>query len=1007
MFQTLRDSLKRYPTQPKLLVCATQRAGRLICQRLAREHGGIINLRAVTIARLAGEIAARDRIRQGLRLASETEGQLLVQQLLPETRYYREARHLPGLARALWRAVSELRRFEITPDQIRSAPFPQVDRRNDLAFLLETLPQKLTEAGHLDSAELLRLAINSARATPLAAVLFVPADLSLNPLEQKFLDAITPTTRIDLPTHLADSTASQSLPASWRAVMTPPLHPVARLIDTTASPAPKPDETAQTIDLFVGVSPTAELTEVIRRIRAEERPLEEIEISLGLPHEQAPLLTTLCETHRVPYAIAFAQPAKLFRAGRFAISLASWVERDFPAAELLAMLEQGDLNLFGRFRRSSASTAPRTPSPSACISMIRRSHALGGRDGYDLPFQAFALEQKNRGQHGFAADIEQLLARIKRLIATFPEEATLAEHARKLEQTFARLFRVTGPTDGLLARKIRLHLRSLNDSIDVSMTRGDAMVWISRSVAELTYQVPLDAAGKVLITGPGTRGWSGRPRLYLTGQTHDAVHGRATGDPVLPNDLRHDLKPLLTDADRRRERLAAYQAFLGRLPATTRLTLSVSSFDLAWRSISPAVPFLHLLTALFGDRGRDWEKLRGSQDLPLCTDTACRTDETVSDMRRLLTRSDFLLTTISDARQSVQARISAAYSLIPSYRRHLESATERQINGVDLSTHRDWKPEYMSFTTPHRPLSASGIEGLGGCSYRLLLRYLFKCMPSEKPVAGVEIKPFWLDHFQRGNLLHEVFELFLRTSAWPVTDADLPLLEKVFDDVLQRWKAAVPPSDPTLFEREARELHDDVRFFFDHQKAGGPRKGRPVGFEVAFGMPLTSPEGDRLGLSTEAPVPYALTQNITFYLQGRIDRLEADDQNRLWVIDYKTGQSETYVTGEGTERADLQKALYAVVVDLLLRQKGLQNYSVAGAGLYFPTVRGKGEFLEASIEYAKRYLEDALVGTIDAVNSGEFGGDPSDCQTCNMQTICPFLSHASIPTISNCQAKEG
>lgn len=201
---------------------------------------------------------------------------------------------------------------------------------------------------------------------------------------------------------------------------------------------------------------------------------------------------------------------------------------------------------------------------------------------------------------------------------------------------------------------------------------------------------------------------------------------------------------------------------------------------------------------------------------------------------------------------------------------------------------------------------------------------------------------------------------------------------------LTAHRALVPPPSEGVYEREERELLNDLALFLKFEAEDcGQRK--PLGFEVGFGGPT---EGEALG--RREPITIDLGDRLRFKLRGRIDRIDKLADGTYEAVDYKTGTA-FLPRGLGATFAggrQLQHALYALAAVELLRETDPQARVVGS--YYFPTRRGSRE-RQVRPASTQAQAADVLRDLFDLLAAGAFVHTPDkdeDCRFCDFSRSC-------------------
>ena len=276
-------------------------------------------------------------------------------------------------------------------------------------------------------------------------------------------------------------------------------------------------------------------------------------------------------------------------------------------------------------------------------------------------------------------------------------------------------------------------------------------------------------------------------------------------------------------------------------------------------------------------------------------------------------------------------------------------------------------PELSLRYAPGKVWSASRLEAYGSCPHQFFVKSALGLEPRTLPEPGIDIS-------QLGEMLHKILEESYRQAPDP---SNLESVLTALRVVAQAEFATAPekygfsPSSVWAFEQAQllATLQTTVEAL-DKESKGW----RPAEFEKKFGMDSTQPLEIDLG-------------DETILLRGIIDRIDANEQGQLRVIDYKTGGS--HLTPKDLQRGTrLQLPIYA-----LAAQEALQLGTVA-EGLYWKIKdaepgslklskfdSGDAQGVDAAVQLAKEHLKKIITG----IRSGEFppippkGGCPSYC----------------------------
>ncbi|MGI8759055.1 MAG: PD-(D/E)XK nuclease family protein [Acidimicrobiales bacterium] len=289
------------------------------------------------------------------------------------------------------------------------------------------------------------------------------------------------------------------------------------------------------------------------------------------------------------------------------------------------------------------------------------------------------------------------------------------------------------------------------------------------------------------------------------------------------------------------------------------------------------------------------------------------------------------------------------------------------------------------------PLSASRLERWASCPFRYFLGYVLGLSERDDPELITEIGAA-----DRGSLVHEVLERFIgeaidRPEGPPAPDqswsgADRARMRELAGEAFARYEAEGRTGRPLTWRRTMEEVVADLDDFLDHDARHRAASGvRPQRVEMAFGLHGAPP------LSLRLPGGRQLS------FRGKVDRVDAGDDGRLVVLDYKTGKGGHYdKLDDDPVRAGttLQLGVYAEAALAALDGTGAESryWMATSAGQFHQ----RGYLWDA--ERRKRFLD--VVGTIvDGIETGTFPAQPGaydsffachhNCRYCEFDRVCP------------------
>ena len=338
-------------TRAKWVFVPTHAIGLTLGDRLAREGCDWANLRFVTPLDIAARMAAPFLLERGIDPSEEQLGPALMMRLLldlPEKEgYFRPMAGHSSMAEALWRTVRELRYAGLRAKDLPAAAFASTPaKHSELLALLSAYEAHLEATDVADMPIVLEEAVRHQDWCPIAAhdlVTELP-DVLWSPLVRRFLDSLPGERACPRAPRLPDvpiPARADRLAAPTDRVDPDTPTDAGRLRFLLSPAAAGPAREDGTLDIFHAGGREAEVDEVLRRLLASGRPLDQVEIACA--SDAYPLLVWEKAT-RLGWRVTLSTgvPATLTRPGRLLVRFCDWVANDFAARDLRRLLQSGD-----------------------------------------------------------------------------------------------------------------------------------------------------------------------------------------------------------------------------------------------------------------------------------------------------------------------------------------------------------------------------------------------------------------------------------------------------------------------------------------------------------------------------------------------------------------------------------------------------------------------------------------------------------------------------------------
>lgn len=982
MINAIREVVKAYPTNPKVLLGVDSTSGKFIFRELMKHEKGIINLSTESVQSFATRVVGFDYIAENIKPLVNRQELLVLYELVEPDGYFGKTLEMPGFLIALWNCICDLRISQTKSGALSEDTIGNAVKADELANILKKYRMYLTNEKLSDYTRILSKCIaNKSLKVNSDTIVLLPGNLPVSNLEMKFLEQAG-----DRLIHLPYKVPSNfEIPSSWREKTKVVLKKQNSLLPSI-----------ETTDLFCGTCPQAEIREIIRRIVDANLQFENIAIVLANKREYLKLLTAHLELAEIPYAIGMSRSITEFRAGRLAINLCKWANDNFPADGLIAMLAQGDLKLFKSLTAKEKEDGKHEFHSSKIINLIKEANVVGGKDGYEYPLLAVGDEANKRGKPHVLKQCRRLVKLLKKIFTYFPEMTTPAELSSSLSRLLTNHTRINGPEDGkklgILTKRLLVYGNLTNHKIPLSK----GLWWLNLVIQEISVPNKFEPDGKVIVTtlnSASTNNFN-RMQFFYPGLSHNAIPGKQAPRPVISDYYRHKLPQMPVAELLRQEKTGSLFSAWAILPEKANVVLSMSLSDQRGSAMSPSSPFTKVLSNKLA-KNIEFSKILGTDDLPLIGQMSNKHADAI-DLKEWFWQKQ----SNNIDNESLSLLFADIFKFWTKYE---VSQRNRQLGNTEISTGlSNWEPDKWNYVNNRKKaISTSGINEMNGCKFAVFLSKVIGCMPYEKLIKDKKQDECWLDAMQRGTILHEIYEHFLKEAGWPIVEEHKELMIRVANEVIDKFRNLIPPQDQSVFLVESAAIRREALYFFELEKNNSKGQSKPISFEMSFGLTLPEGETSELGLETPEPVEFKMKNSNSVYLKGKIDRIDESPEG-LTVLDYKTGSPKNYREEDGiAEHAKIQLALYKYAVTKLLKANKVDK-KIISSKLYFPTNNSKGEQISFKDNNEEMILETALDGLFDFIKHGCF--EPNlDCDNCNADGICPY---SQLPGEDDSETKE-
>ena len=506
-----------------------------------------------------------------------------------------------------------------------------------------------------------------------------------------------------------------------------------------------------------------------------------------------------------------------------------------------------------------------------------------------------------------------------------------------------------------------------------------ALGFVRASVESLTIGRDRPRPGTLHVSSLADAGFDGRPRVFIVGLQEGGVFPSAVEDAVLLDSERQQISPLLrTSTDQLDEAVFGALSRLAAIGASAAaVCFSFSCRDTRqFRDSFPSWIVLQAFRLMKGDASLTYDHLANELSEP--------TSAVPASPAAALTDAGWWLAGAAK-KGAARTRVLAAF---PSLANGTRAEAARASD--EFTPYDGYVPAagpILDCSQNGRATSATTMERMAQCPFRHFLREGLGVRPIEEGTADADA---WLEPRTKGTELHALFASFMRAmrdeKRRPTVKRDLDRLRQSGRERLDQLTIEMPPPSGEVHARESREFLDDLEAFLIAECEG--RHGAdPVGFEVAFGIPLDEAEGEPLASS--APHVLDLGDTRRLVLHGWIDRINRLAPGEYEVVDYKTGGFwAPDWKGQFAGGTRLQHGIYGVAAAPLLKPIDSKARVIRGRYL-FPAVKGHGRFIKLDAP-PKTKLIEVLRDLADVIGAGAFVPADADntCKWCDFAAAC-------------------
>lgn len=993
--KALTEICSTHRLREKILIVPSFSQGHQITESLVKNGIPYINLRIKPITSLAHEFIDLDLARESLTFISETSVLIIIEDLFNQIRerddsYFHNMEPKEGMVNALAETIRELRMCGLNADILNPKHFINEKKGSEIKELLRQYEVFLKEKQYVDHPEILKKALSKIKQEQNTAdnsIYLFLSDIPYFPLEKEFIEALSGE-KIILPHDKVQGIAYpqrciETTIKTEESNITSNIEKLPWLFMPEKAPNNFSDKT---VDIFHAVGRRNEIREVLRRIISADIKNDEVEIIYASCDDYVPLLYDVTSKSNINVTFGEGLPITFTRPGKAVLGFLSWMLSNYQAIKFRQLITSGNLDIKIDEQENGLI------SPAVMARIMRESPIGWGKERYILTLEKMTdsymkksteITEEGEKRRDFykqrEANTRYLISMLKPILDSIPEEnhqnmIALKDLCNSILDFVSQYARVSNELDGEAKTAIKEKLDEIQAITTKKLSFNDAINQIDLILREIRVGQSGTAPGFLHVSSYLNGGRSGRHHTYIIGCDAQTFPGTVIQNPVLlDEELQAISDNLVTSSEILKEKLYKIASLLSSLRGN--VTLSFSSFDvLENRESFPSSILLQVHRLISGNINASYTDLMEALKLP----SGYIHSGIYIDM------SDFWIKSFV-GEQGLRQPDASVFQCYPGLsqgkkaKEARESDTVTEYDGKLLAPDKELDPrENVTLV-----MSATTLEKFAKCPYLYFLYNVLKIRPLEEITLTEDT---WLDGMQRGSLLHEVFNRFMKKitskKEKPSFVKHAALIKSILEEIIQEYREEIPPPSEAIFEQEKKILLKATEVFLKTEE-DRCKKYIPVFFELAFGYDDAEPE-------LREPVTISLSPEKSFKLAGRIDRIDKIADHEYAVLDYKTGSAYGYKDNACfNEGKIIQHALYAIAAEKLLQKiEKDEKLSVKQSGYLFPTEKETGRL----VIYARndKELMQLLNALFDIVKTGIFipSDDKDSCTYCDYKNIC-------------------
>lgn len=888
----LKDFCNKYLLDEKLFIVPTRAIGMQMINRMAREGHPSINLRTVTLQRLAFEILEEYIVNNQKLIIDDILGNNLIIDILKDLARENPAGFFkPNLIDA--KTAEEVYRVIIELKYNGLESFPEV---KDLDKIYSKYEERLEELNAMDYCDII---IEASRSSNLKIYqdkrIAIASNIEFHNLDEMFFKKLIEKNCI------------------WINMPVKSIEGCPKNYYYKENQIPMEIEN-KNIRFYQGYGTTEEIGIIIEDIKRKKTPLDEVVIAYT-NSKYANLINIELEKEDIPITFGGGLGIESSTVYRFIDTIFTWAMNYYNVNEIRPIFANGDIKIDTKYIKSNNGI-----SAPAIYEELVACKIISGKENYNR-----VLKLDEEGNESIEKDNNLNKYQIQRriwlreffidLFQAIPIGGYIrfSEYIPKLTNLITKYVKNLNKYDGA-ARHVVLQTLDKIENINLDISRYEYFDIILSYIKSGKILRSQPQPGHVYATSFRNAGYTGRKYLYLIGLDSDSLSNKVIESPILLDLMKAKISDKLPIANESYE----YKKYKIRELLTAdfeNISIGYSNFDTVDVKVKSPSQIYNELKDMIGEN-------------------------------------------------------------------HLEEyeENERIIKGRDLVK------------------SATALEILAECPRKFYLKYKMGLSPKEDVDIRVDR---WLDGIAKGNIIHEVLNIYFDLQE---NEQTKETLVELVDNACEKAKKDIVYFLEEVYLREKENLLDACENIVDITR--NDKEWNVLVNELSFGT-----QGKVNKVFGKLPNQKINIMGLELDVSGAIDRVDINkkDNNLFRIVDYKTGNMDNFnkklriSSGRGkskvydySETQKLQYYIYKKALDKILENEK-ERYPDAKIEKFTYIFEGHEksgiidlEFNDEFIDVIENRISNLLDGNLLELEN-QVIYDPEDelrCKYCDYSSIC-------------------